>query len=73
MLRRERNQRLRVLRAERDWTQLYLGHKANVAPSRISLIENGYSDPTEKERARIAKAFDLPESDVFPNLESVNA
>jgi len=65
MTRHEKYRRLRALRADRHWTQLQLALKAKVTQSRISLIENGYADPTEHERAAIAKAFQLPESEVF--------
>jgi len=66
MKRHDKYQRLRVLRAERRWTQLYLALKANVKQSRISQLENGYADPTDRERERISKAFQLPPSEVFP-------
>lgn len=64
--RHEKYKQLRILRAERKWTQIQLALKADVKQSRISIIENGYDDPTERERVRIAKAFALPEPDVFP-------
>lgn len=67
MKRHEKYRRLRILRAERHWTQLQLALKANVNQSRISILENGYGDPTEKERRGIAKAFQLPELEVFPS------
>lgn len=68
MKRHDKYQRLRVLRAERRWTQLYLALKANVKQSRISQLENGWTDPTERERKRIAKAFQLPASEIFPEV-----
>lgn len=64
--RQEKYRRLRGLRAERKWTQLYLSLKTKIHQSHLSRIENGYEDPTPEERARIAKAFQLPESDVWP-------
>jgi putative transcriptional regulator len=66
MKRPDKYQRLRVLRAERKWTQARLARKARMAQSRISVIENSKDDPTEDERESIAKAFQLPASDVFP-------
>lgn len=71
MKRHDKYQRLRVLRAERHWTQLHLALKANVKQSRISQLENGYADPTDRERERIAKAFQLSPSEVFPEPEAV--
>lgn len=70
MKRIEKYRRLRGLRAERNWTQLQLALKTKLQQSRISLIENGYADPTPEEREQIAKAFQLSESDVFPPTES---
>jgi putative transcriptional regulator len=66
MKRHDKYQRLRVLRAERRWTQLHLALKANVKQSRISNFENGYADPNDKEKTRIARAFQLPPAEVFP-------
>lgn len=66
MKRHDRYRQLRMLRAGAKWTQLQLALKANINQSRISLIENGWDDPTEDERRQIAKAFQLAEADVFP-------
>lgn len=66
MKRHDKYRQLRMLRAGNKWTQFQLALKANINQSRVSLIENGWDDPTEDERKQIAKAFQLSEADVFP-------
>jgi len=56
--------RLRVLRAEQRVTQLTLSRKAHINPSRISFIENGHVEPTPEERAKLAKALRVTESEL---------
>jgi putative transcriptional regulator len=63
--------RLRVLRAERRMTQLSLAAKAGINVARISFIENGHVEPKPEERDRIARAFEVPVSNVFPAAEAV--
>ena len=67
MKRHDKYRQLRMLRAGAKWTQLQLALKANVNQSRVSLIENGWDDPTEDERRQIAKAFQMSEAEVFPS------
>lgn len=71
MKRHDKYRQLRMLRAGYKWTQLQLALKANVNQSRVSLIENGWDDPTDDERRQIAKAFQLSEAEVFPTSEQV--
>lgn len=54
---RKNGNRLRVLRAEKGVTQIDLALKAGIALSRYWRIENGYEQPTDSERARLAKAL----------------
>lgn len=54
---RKQANRLRVLRAERGVTQIDLALKAGLSLSRYWRIENGYEQPTDTERARLAKAL----------------
>lgn len=58
--------RLRVLRAEQDITQLTLARKARVNVTRVSFIENGLADAKPDEREKLAKALGVPVTDVFP-------
>ena len=71
MKRADKYQRLRMLRVERRWTQLQLALKTKITQSQISMIENGYTDPSAKDCERLAKAFGLPVEDVFPPEQTV--
>ena len=55
------NRRLRVLRAERDWTQDDLAKRAQITVWRINRIELGYLAPTPAERLRLTRALGTPE------------
>lgn len=57
--------RLRVLRAERDWTQADLARELNVSRQTVNAIETGKYDPALPLAFRIARTFDLPIEDVF--------
>jgi len=57
--------RIRVLRAERRWTQAELGERINVSRNSINAIENGRHDPSLPLAFRIAKEFELSVYQVF--------
>jgi putative transcriptional regulator len=57
--------RMRVLRAERNWTQAELGERIGVSRNSVNAIENGRHDPSLPLAFRIAKAFQLPVDQVF--------
>lgn len=57
---------LRVRRAERRVSQLDLAVQLGMSPNRFWRIENGYALPTEAERAAIAQALGVPESEIWP-------
>jgi putative transcriptional regulator len=57
--------RLRVLRAERDWTQAELAHHLQVSRQTVNAIETGKYDPALPLAFRIARLFDLNIEDVF--------
>jgi transcriptional regulator with XRE-family HTH domain len=59
---RKYGNRLRVLRAEVDVTQMDLAIKAGISLSRYWRIESGYEQPTDAERARLAKALRVERS-----------
>lgn len=61
---RKATNRLRVLRAERDVTQMDLALKVGLPQSRYWRIENGYDQPTDAERARLAKALHVQEAEL---------
>ena len=50
--------RLRVLRAEREWSQAELAHRLRVSRQTVNAIETGKYDPSLPLAFRIAKLFD---------------
>jgi len=59
--------RLRVLRAERGWTQEQLSSAIGVSRQAINALETERHDPSLDLAYRISAAFDLPVEQVFPN------
>ncbi len=57
--------RLRVLRAERDWTQATLADHLAVSRQTVNAIETGKYDPALPLAFKIAKLFDLAIEDIF--------
>jgi transcriptional regulator with XRE-family HTH domain len=58
--------RLRVVRAEKRVTQIDIAARAKIGMTRYWKIENGYIDPTPAERAALARALKVQESEAFP-------
>jgi putative transcriptional regulator len=66
--------RLRVLRAERDWSQADLASELSVSRQTVNAIETGRYDPSLPLAFAIARLFALRIEDVFtPDEESVPA
>lgn len=60
--------RLKVLRAERDWTQAELAERLGVSRQTVNVIEKGHYDPSLSLAFRIAELFGLPIEAIFqPN------
>ena len=59
--------RLRILRAEREWTQEQLAEATGVSRQAINALETERHDPSLDLAYRIAGAFDLPVEQIFPN------
>jgi putative transcriptional regulator len=59
------NNRLRVLRAERDLTQAALAKKLRVSRQTVNAIETGKYDPALPLAFRIARLFDLTIEEIF--------
>jgi len=59
------NNRLRVLRAERNWSQLDLAERLGVSRQSVNAIETGKYDPSLPLAFRIAELFGLAIEDVF--------
>ena len=57
--------RLRVLRAERDWSQADLAAALGVSRQTVNAIENGRYDPSLPLAFAIARLFSLAIEDVF--------
>lgn len=57
--------RLKVLRAERDWSQAELGGRLGVSRQAVNAIETGKYDPSLPLAFRIARLFDLKIEEVF--------
>jgi putative transcriptional regulator len=62
--------RLRVLRAERNWSQAELGMRAGVSRQAINAIETGKYEPGLALAMKIARLFDQRVDDVFELEES---
>jgi putative transcriptional regulator len=57
--------RLKVLRAERDWSQADLGERLGVSRQAINAIETGKHDPSLSLVFRIADLFELSVEEIF--------
>jgi putative transcriptional regulator len=57
--------RIRVLRAERGWTQADLAERLDVSRNSVNAIENGRYDPSLPLAFRIAEVFGLPIEQIF--------
>ncbi len=62
--------RLKVLRAERDWTQARLAAGLDVSRQTINAIETGKYDPSLPLAFKIARLFEQPIEDIFIEDES---
>ena len=57
--------RLKVLRAERDWSQLDLAERLGVSRQSVNAIETGKYDPSLTLAFRIADLVGLPIEEIF--------
>jgi putative transcriptional regulator len=62
--------RLKVLRAERDWTQADLAQRLEVSRQTINAIETGKYDPSLPLAFRIARVFGKSIEEVFDPEET---
>ncbi len=56
---------IRVLRAERRWTQADLAEKLDVSRNSVNAIENGKYDPSLPLAFKIAKLFERSVEEIF--------
>ena len=59
------NNRLKVLRAERNWSQADLAQKLEVSRQSVNAIETGKYDPSLPLAFRLARLFDLSIEQIF--------
>ena len=59
-----RKNRLRVLRAENDLTQIETARRAKMPETRYWRIENGYDEPSDDDRRALAKVLRVTESEL---------
>ncbi|HZU28513.1 MAG TPA: helix-turn-helix transcriptional regulator [Bryobacteraceae bacterium] len=57
--------RLKLLRAERNWTQAQLADALDVSRQTVNAIETGKFDPSLPLAFRVARLFALPIEEIF--------
>ncbi|TRX58070.1 helix-turn-helix transcriptional regulator [Thalassomonas sp. M1454] len=57
--------RLKILRAERDWTQAQLADALDVSRQTINAIEKGKFDPSLPLAFKVSRLFALPIEQIF--------
>ncbi|MXO90203.1 helix-turn-helix transcriptional regulator [Pontixanthobacter aquaemixtae] len=57
--------RLKVLRAERDWSQAELAVHLDVSRQAVNAIETGKHDPSLPLAFKLARLFDLSIEEIF--------
>lgn len=61
--------RLRVLRAERQWSQGELAQRLEVSRQSVNAIETGKFDPSLTLAFRLARLFAMPIEEIFEDSE----
>lgn len=61
--------RLKVLRAERNWSQAELAGQLDVSRQAVNAIETGKHDPSLPLAFRIARLFDMKIEEIFDDGE----
>jgi len=62
--------RLKVLRAERNWSQAELAERLGVSRQSVNAIETGKFDPSLPLAFRIARLFQMSIEAVFDDLDT---
>ena len=62
--------RLKVLRAERDWSQAVLAARLGVSRQTVNAIERGKYDPSLPLAFRMARLFNQPIEEIFQDQEN---
>jgi putative transcriptional regulator len=64
------NNRLRILRAERGWSQADLAERLDVSRQSVNAIETGKYDPSLPLAFKIARLFGLSIEEIFTDDEA---
>ena len=64
------NNRLKVLRAERDWSQAQLAEQLGVSRQTVNALETGRYDPSLPRAFKIARVFGQPIESIFSDDKS---
>ncbi len=64
------NNRLKVLRAERDWSQAQLAELLAVSRQTVNALETGRYDPSLPLAFKIARVFGQPSDSIFSVQET---
>ena len=59
------NNKLKVLRAMRNWSQAELAEQLDVSRQAVNAIETGKHDPSLPLAFRIARLFEMPIEEIF--------
>lgn len=62
--------RLKVLRAERNWSQAELAQRLDVSRQAVNAIETGKHDPSLPLAFRLARLFEMPIEQIFDDREA---
>ena len=63
--------RLKVLRAERDWTQADLAAALDVSRQTVNAIETGKFDPSLPLAFKVARMLNLPIESIFTDEDQL--
>jgi putative transcriptional regulator len=64
--------RLKVLRAERDWSQGDLAQRLEVSRQSVNAIETGKFDPSLPLAFKLARLFEMRIEEIFSDEEQQN-
>ena len=64
------NNRLKVLRAERNWSQADLAEQLGVSRQTVNALETGRYDPSLPLAFKIARVFEQPIESIFSDEEA---
>ena len=64
--------RLKVLRAERDWTQANLADELGVSRQTVNAIEKGKFDPSLPLAFKVARLFESSIEDIFQDTPTAS-